>query len=82
MNRKILNTCAATLLGLASANLQASTVELIPTGNTLINAGETVTFGIWADFSDVGGTIGGNMDIFYDSSVLTYNNDFTLTPLL
>ena len=80
MNRKVLNTCAATLLGLASANLQASTVELIPTGSTLINAGETVTFGIWADFSDVGGTIGGNMDIFYDSSVLTYNNDFTFDP--
>lgn len=80
MNKNILNTCAATLLGLASVSSQASTVEVIPMGSTLINVGESVSFEIWADFADVGGTIGGVMDIFYDSTALAYNNDFAFDP--
>ena len=81
MDKKILTTCiAATLLGLASINSQAATIELIPVSSTTINIDDTVTFEIWADFSDVGGTIGGGLDIFYDSTILSYNNDFVFDP--
>ena len=80
MKKKLLNTCAATLLGMASVSSQASSIDMIATGSTLINVGDTVTFEIWADFSDVGGTIGGGLDMFYDSAVLSYNNDFAFDP--
>lgn len=77
MNKKIINTCiAATLLGLASLNAQAATIDLVPTSSTNILIGQTISFDLWGDFSDVGGTIGGGLDLFYDNLILAYNGDF------
>lgn len=80
MKNKIIKTCiAATLLGLSSVSAQAATtIEIvpIPTGSADINVGDLLEFEIWADFSEVGGTIGGGLDIFYDTTVLSYNDDF------
>lgn len=77
MTNKILKTCTAVaLFGIASVSAQAATIELQPVGSTSIKVGESVLFEIWADFSDVGGTIGGGLDIFYGNATLAYNNDF------
>ena len=77
MTKNILKTCAASaLFGLASISAQASTIEMLPVSSTSIGLGEAVSFEIWADFADVGGTIGGGLDFFYDSTVLAYNDDF------
>ncbi len=70
---------AALFISLLSFNTRAATIELVPIGSTSITIGESVTFEIWADFSDVGGTIGGGFDVFYDSSVLLYNDDFVFS---
>ena len=78
-NKIIKNWFSAVLLGLASLNSQAATIEILPVSST-ISVGGIVTFEIWADFSDVGGTIGGGLDIFYNSTVLSYNNDFVYDP--
>ncbi len=81
MKNKILNTCiAATLLGLASVSAQAATINMNAVGGTDISVDESVTFEIWADFSDVGGTIGGGLDFFYDANILRYNGDFAYDP--
>lgn len=80
MTNKILIVCGATLLGFSSITAQASTIELVPVGSTNIVIGESVVFEIWADFEDVGGTIGGGLDIFYDANTLKFNNDFVFNP--
>ncbi len=80
MKNKIINTCiAATLLGLASVSAQAATINMA-VGSTDIRVGDTVTFDIWANFEDVGGTLGGGLDFFYDASILRYNGDFAFDP--
>lgn len=80
INKHIKAASYAAILGLASANAYASTISLLPVGSTTINLGESVSFEIWADFSDVGGAIGGGLDIFYDSTVLGNNGDFIFDP--
>ncbi len=61
------------LLLVASTASNASTVSLVPTSPTQGLAGDSVSFEIVLDFSDVvNGTIGGGFDIAFDSSSLNF----------
>lgn len=59
-----------------SINAQAASISLEPASDKDINLGEVVSYQLWADASDVGGFLGGGLDLFYDSEILTYNGDF------
>ena len=87
MNKKFLNNClAATLLGLASVSVQASSIWLEPAGTSIINQGDPIAFNVFADASDITnivdnppfppvtetGFLAGGFDVFYDIAVLTY----------
>lgn len=94
MNKKILNTCiAATLLGLASVSAQASSIWLEPAGTSVIDEGNSISFDLYANASDIIytyedpifgtvteiGFLAGGIDIFYDTTVLTYSS-FQFNP--
>jgi len=79
MNKRILACCATALYGAVTFNAEAASIWLEPTTQT-INAGEVATLEIWADASDVGGFLAGGLDLFYDSTLLTYNGDFAFDP--
>jgi hypothetical protein len=62
--------------GAMSVNAQAATIYLQPSTNVNIAPNGVATYQLWADASDVGGFLAGGLDLFYNSSILTYNNDF------
>jgi hypothetical protein len=77
MNNKLLKTCSAmALFGAMTVNTQAASIWLEPATNVDINPGEVATFQLWADAADVGGFLAGGLDLFYDSAILTYNDNF------
>jgi hypothetical protein len=87
MSIKLLQTSAlATVIGLASINTQAASIWLQPLSPPdspqviNVNIGEVATLEMWADASDVGGFLAGGLDLFYDSTLLTYNDDFAFDP--
>ncbi len=72
------------LFGLMAFNAQAAIVIppqlwLVP-NNTSINVGDVLTFDMYVDASSVGGILAGGLDLFYNSSMLTYNGDFAFDP--
>ena len=75
-----LTCCAMVLFGVMTFNAQAASIWLDPATNVDINSGEVATYQIWADAADVGGFLAGGLDLFYDSNVLTYNDDFAFDP--
>ena len=58
----------------------ASSVSLVATSDTsgLIN-GDIVSFDVFVDFSDVGGTTGGGFDVFWDPVALQLNSAADMT---
>lgn len=68
-------TTAAVLLGVASVNTHATSIWLDPASQDVSGSGVAI-LNLWADASDVGGFLAGGLDLFYDSTVLTYNGDF------
>ena len=77
MNSKLLKTCSAmALFGAMTVNTQAASIWLEPATNVNINPGEEATYQLWADAADVGGFLAGGLDLFYDSTILTYNDNF------
>lgn len=80
MSIKILTTTAcAAVLGLASVNTQAASIWLEPVSQDILPGG-TANLELWADASDVGGFLGGGLDVFYDNTLLVYNEDFAFDP--
>ena len=78
MNSKLLHLGTALALSAAmTLNAQAASIWLQPAPNVDIGVGETATYELWADAADVGGFLAGGLDLFYDSSLLRYNDDFT-----
>jgi len=71
---------ALALLLVSVMPAQAASIWLNPTGPTNIGVGGTVTFEIMADASDVGGFLAGGVDLFYDNTILQYNDDFAFDP--
>ena len=71
-----LTCCAMVLFGVMTFNAQAASIWLDPATNVDINSGEVATYQIWADAADVGGFLAGGLDLFYNSTVLTFNDDF------
>ena len=82
MSFKLLKTtAAATVIGAASLNAQAASIWLEPVSQSInVGLGESATLTMWADASDVGGFLAGGLDLFYDSTLLTYNDDFAFDP--
>jgi len=75
MTFKLLQTSAvAALVGLASINTHAASIWLDPVSQD--GSSGIVNLNLYADASDVGGFLAGGLDLFYDSTVLTYNGDF------
>lgn len=76
MKSKLFKTCtAAAIIGLASVNTQAALIWLQPTTQT-IGLGDVATLEMYADASDVGGFLAGGLDLFYDHTIIAYNDDF------
>ena len=75
-----LTCCTMVLFGVMTFNAQAASIWLDPATNVDINSGEVATYQLWADAADVGGFLAGGLDLFYDSNVLTYNDDFAFDP--
>jgi hypothetical protein len=81
MNSKLLKTCSAmAIFGAMTVNTQAATIWLEPEPNVDINVGGVAPYELWADASDVGGFLAGGLDLFYDSTVLTYDDNFAFDP--
>jgi len=81
MNSKLLKTCSAmALFGAMTVNTQAASIWLEPEPNVDINVGGVAPYELWADASDVGGFLAGGLDLFYDSTVLTYDDNFAFDP--
>jgi len=76
MKSKLMKKCsAAALIGLASVNTQAASIWLQPTIQP-IGLGEVAILELYADASDVGGFLAGGLDVFYDHTIVAYNDDF------
>lgn len=55
-----------------ATNACASSVMLVPTSATVgLLPGNMVSFDVVIDFSDVGGTLGGGLDVSFDSSAIS-----------
>ena len=64
-------------LAAVTVNAQATSIWLEPTSHTInVPLGEVATLEVWADASDVGGILAGGLDMFYNCTLLTYNDDF------
>lgn len=87
MSIKLLQVGAvAAVVGFTSVNAGASAIWLEPAGTSVIIQGESVTFDLYADASDIVytyidpifgevteiGFLAGGIDVFYDINVLTY----------
>jgi hypothetical protein len=64
----------AVVVGFASVNAQAASIWLEPVSQDILE-GETATLSLWADGEGVAFLAGG-LDVFYDETILSYNNDF------
>jgi len=77
VNSKLLKICSVTaLFGVMTINTQAASIWLKPATNVDTNIGEMMVYQLWADAADVGGFLAGGLDLFYDSTVLTYDDNF------
>ena len=72
----MLNKALATLLLLVlSSSVIASSLSLVPTGAIInLNDMDIVTFDVVVDFTDDSGTLGGGLDIAFDSSALQFDS--------
>ena len=78
-NCKRVGWLASVVLGLWATTSQAATVSLSPLNQNVV-IGDSISLQLNMDFSD-GPTIGGGIDIFYDSSRLSFAS-FTFSPSL
>jgi hypothetical protein len=65
----------------ASYNTQAASIWLKPISwPPNVDRGDVGILELWADASDVCGFLAGALDLFYDNTVLAYNDDFAFDP--
>jgi len=82
-NKFLLTSAVASLIGLMTINTQAASIWLEPASQN-INVGGVANLELWADASDVGGFLAGELDVFVEEfpkdptkiPVLSYNDDF------